>query len=110
SGGPGTVPGSAGAAGSAGPLGGSATPSIGQGGGIFDDPVRSNAPHTQVNNSIVAGNLADQPDISGSFVSAGYNIIGDATGGSGFSETTDQVGTSAAPIDPKLGPLQDNGG
>jgi len=28
----------------------------------------------------------------------------------GFSSNSDHVGTSANPIDPKLGPLQDNGG
>src|SRR5262249_25628961 len=33
----------------------------------------------------------------------------DGTGGSGFA-ATDLVGTSGMPIDPRLGPLQDNGG
>jgi hypothetical protein len=41
--------------------------------------------------------------------SQGHNLIGDGTGGSGF-DPTDLVGTSANPIDPLLGPLQDNGG
>jgi hypothetical protein len=41
--------------------------------------------------------------------SQGHNLIGVGDGGSGFV-STDLVGTSANPIDPKLGPLQDNGG
>src|SRR5262249_21153685 len=41
--------------------------------------------------------------------SQGHNLIGDGPGGSGF-DPTDQVGTSANPIDPVLGPLQGNGG
>jgi hypothetical protein len=61
-------------------------------------------------NTIVAGNAAPSaPDVSGAVQSQGHNLIGDGTGGSGY-DATDQVGTSAAPIDPRLGPLQDNGG
>jgi hypothetical protein len=41
--------------------------------------------------------------------SQGHNLIGDGTGGSGY-DPTDLVGTSDNPIDPKLGPLQYNGG
>jgi hypothetical protein len=61
-------------------------------------------------NTIIAGNSAPtSPDVSGALNSQGYNLIGDGTGGSGF-DPTDQVGTSANPIDPMLGPLQGNGG
>jgi hypothetical protein len=61
-------------------------------------------------NTILAGNsAATSPDVSGALNSQGYNLIGDGTGGSGF-DPTDQVGTSANPIDPMLGPLQGNGG
>jgi hypothetical protein len=48
-------------------------------------------------------------DIAGSLNSLGHNLIGDGTGGSGYA-VTDLVGTSVDPMDPKLGPLQDNGG
>jgi hypothetical protein len=41
--------------------------------------------------------------------SQGHNLIGDGTGGSGY-DPTDLVGTADNPIDPLLGPLQDNGG
>jgi CSLREA domain-containing protein len=75
-----------------------------------------------VRNSIVAGNGAgDQPDITGAYTSQGHNIVGRATAGnsnggsgdqSGFANGVngDQVGTLAAPIDPQLGPLANNGG
>jgi hypothetical protein len=61
-------------------------------------------------NTIVAGNLAStSADVGGVLNSQGHNPIGDGTGGSGF-DPTDQVGTASNPIDPMLGPLQDNGG
>lgn len=65
---------------------------------------------TTLKNSIVANNTAPiAPDLF-EVTSQGYNFIGDNSS-SGFSATTgDQVGTGAAPKDPKLGPLQDNGG
>jgi probable HAF family extracellular repeat protein len=47
--------------------------------------------------------------VSGTQNSQGHNLIGDGTGGSGY-DSTDLVGTSSDPIDPKLGPLQENGG
>jgi hypothetical protein len=61
-------------------------------------------------NTILAGNAAPSaPDLSGTVTSQGHNLIGDGTGGSGYV-STDLVGTAANPIDPKLGPLQDNCG
>ena len=69
-----------------------------------------------VKNTIVAMNLVDDggsgPDVGGAvFVSAGHNLIGQ-TGASGFTNGTkgDMVGTTSSPLDPKLGPLQNNGG
>jgi predicted outer membrane repeat protein len=67
-------------------------------------------------NTIVALNLIDfngsGPDLSGDFTSQGHNLIGDGSGGIGFTDGTngDFVGSSANPIDPKLGPLANNGG
>lgn len=64
-------------------------------------------------NTIVAGNhsATTAPDISGYITSQGYNLIGDGTGGfSLIPAVGDQIGTSAAPINPLLGPLADNGG
>ena len=73
-----------------------------------------NGDRATVHNSIIAGNIANltgtNPDVSGSFISQGYNLIGNGTGSSGFTGMGDRVGTQTAPIDPKLGHLQDNGG
>ena len=79
------------------------------GGGLFH-----NAGGTfSIRNTIVALNLVDfsgtGPDVSGAFASGGHNLIGDGTGGTGFING-DIVGTSLNPIDPKLGPLANNGG
>jgi hypothetical protein len=73
------------------------------GGGIFGGG--------SLRNTIVAGNtaLAAAPDVQGTVNSQGHNLIGNGDGGSGYA-STDLVGTTANPIDPKLGPLQDNGG
>jgi hypothetical protein len=67
---------------------------------------------------IAANRAALAPDVFGTFVSTagvtgygGYNFIGDGNGSTGFSAATgDQVGTSSHPLDPLLGPLQNNGG
>jgi predicted outer membrane repeat protein len=66
-------------------------------------------------NSIVAGNFSPGlgPDISvrgpGVFTSQGFNLIGATNDSTGWT-ATDLLGSAAAPIDPRLGPLQDNGG
>ena len=67
-------------------------------------------------NCIVADNLTrsspTNSDLAGAFISGSYNLIGFGEGSTGFTNGAnhDQVGTSTTPIDPKLGPLQDNGG
>src|SRR5712692_5909035 len=63
-------------------------------------------------NTIIAQNTSRVgfPDVSGTFTSQGYNLIGNNSGATITPMTGDQIGTPAAPIDPKLGPLQDNGG
>ena len=64
-----------------------------------------------VKNTIIAQNTAaTSPDVFGSVASGGYNLIGDGTGSTGFTAVGDLVGTAAAPIDPLLNPLADNGG
>ncbi len=64
---------------------------------------------------ILAGNSATAgPDCSSAspayFVSAGYNLVGNATGCAWSSQTSDQIGSGAAPLVPGLEPLADNGG
>ena len=67
-------------------------------------------------NSIVAGNEDRSPsgnqheDCSGTVVSEGHNLIGNNEGCSFTPGPGDQVGSASSPIDPKLGPLADNGG
>lgn len=67
-----------------------------------------------IHNTIVAGNTSNSsPDvatpISGMVTSQGNNFIGIVDGSDGWV-ASDLTGTSGAPIDPLLGPLQDNGG
>jgi fibronectin-binding autotransporter adhesin len=70
----------------------------------------------RIGNSIIAQNSAPaaEPDAGGVFISGGYNLIGARTGSNGDGLTNgvsqDQVGTTNGPIDPLVGPLQDNGG
>lgn len=54
-----------------------------------------------VKSSIIALN-AGGPDIEGDYSSAGFNVIGQRGSSSGFTQPTDQTGTSSAPLDPKL--------
>ncbi|MGH2678561.1 MAG: choice-of-anchor Q domain-containing protein, partial [Actinomycetota bacterium] len=62
-------------------------------------------------NTLVAGNTAPVgPDCTGQVASLGNNLIGNSTDCDFVAGTGDQVGTGVAPIDPKLGPLADNGG
>ena len=69
----------------------------------------------RLENTVVAGNR-DQSvstvrnDCSGSFESFGFNLIGEVDGCSGFTRVSDRKGTRASPLDPRLGPLADNGG
>jgi RHS repeat-associated protein len=66
-------------------------------------------------NTLVADNSATTayPDVDGTVLAdSSYNLISDGTGMSGISDGTlgNQVGTSASPIDAKLGQLRDHGG
>jgi CSLREA domain-containing protein len=80
----------------------------GNGGGIQS---RSAAGTVNISSTIIAKNTAPSgPDVYGSFASQGFNLIGKTDASSGFTAATDQTGTVALPKDPKLGPLQDNGG
>ncbi|MCX7420357.1 MAG: calcium-binding protein [Planctomycetia bacterium] len=70
-----------------------------EGGGIY----RQNS--VSMVGSILAGNTApSSTDLFGAITSTGFNIIGVSAGGSGYV-TSDLINTN-----PKLGPLQDNGG
>jgi hypothetical protein len=61
---------------------------------------------------VAANSFLNRPvstDVYGALNSLGHNLIGNGENGSGYA-STDTVGRSASLIDPKLGPLQDNGG
>jgi hypothetical protein len=83
------------------------------GGGAF---VLPNAPTPFVFGSIIAGNHATPsagPDVDGAFSDSADNLIGveDASCSSFTNgKLFDQVGTAASPINPLLGPLENNGG
>jgi RHS repeat-associated protein/CSLREA domain-containing protein len=82
----------------------------GEGGGIF-----YSAGTVTFKNTIIAGNIdasatTIRPDCSGTVQSSGHNLIGDKTGCTVTATTGDLFGTSGSPINPQLGPLQDNGG
>jgi predicted outer membrane repeat protein len=82
-------------------------------GGLTDN---TSAPIT-LKNCLIAGNRAAndnqaEADVSGDFISLGHNLIGISGGTNGFVNGTngDQVGTEAAPLDPQLLDLANNGG
>jgi hypothetical protein len=84
----------------------------GSGGGIYQT---NGLGSTSIGNTIVAGNTASSsPDFAGVAITAKYNLIGIANGSSGWwnvpGRSVDFQGSLASPIDPLLGPLQDNGG
>ncbi len=100
---------SSGSTGRSGSVGGVASFSI----DLPFQPTTNNASVT-TKNTIIAGNTTasggSNPDVYGRFNSAGYNLIGVSYADSNFTAVGDQTGSSAAPLDAKLGPLQHNGG
>jgi CSLREA domain-containing protein len=81
------------------------------GGGIWSNSTAAK----QITNSIIADNTTTYayPDVYGSnYNSLGNNLIGKIDFATGFTNGVngDIVGTIATPINPMLGPLQDNGG
>ncbi len=80
--------------------------------GAFGGGIYGSTP-TRTDSSIIALNsAATGPDFTGGggLQSTGYNIIGNNADAVISSQSTDQIGTPAAPIDPLLGPLSNNGG
>jgi predicted outer membrane repeat protein len=73
------------------------------GGGMFNED--ADGASVNVANTLIARNAAPLgPDVSGTFVSRGFNLIGN-TGGNTGAAASDLIN-----IDPLLGPLQNNGG
>ncbi len=65
-----------------------------------------------IRSTLIAGNVSGSAnkDLFGAYESQGHNLVG--TGGSGLTNAIngDIVGDLVAPINPLIGPLQDNGG
>jgi len=109
-----------------------------RGGGIYNGAalrlinctVTGNSANNNIGNGVVGGGSLNSirntiiarngpggagPDLDPGFFgtpfnSQGHNLIGNADGSTGFTGVGDQVGTGAAPVDPLLGPLANNGG
>jgi hypothetical protein len=71
-----------------------------------------NGPNGGATESDFTGTVSDSLVIGSVTYSEGFNLIGDGTGSTGFTNgiNGDQVGTSGSPVNAELGPLQDNGG
>jgi len=82
----------------------------GNGGGLFN----ASGGTVTARSSLIAGNRTgvNGPDLSGAFISGGFNLIGERDASSGFSDgvNQDQVGSVARRLNPQLGALADNGG
>lgn len=72
----------------------------------------SYATEADVRNTIIARNTSNVggPDVTGSFVSGGHNLIGVLTADASGFVASDLHGTAASPLDPKLRPLAYRGG
>jgi len=87
----------------------------GNGGGIVSSN-QGGPTILNLRNTIVAGNLRSggsiNSDVAGTVDSGSFNLIGDGTEMTGLSNSANgnQVGTAVAPINPRLGPLANNGG
>lgn len=88
--------------------------SLGLGGGIANGVAGVGEGTVQLKNTIVARNSATTTgaDVSGSFVSQGYNLIGSNNGSTGFANgvNNDKVGSDVTPINPLLAPFGYYGG
>ena len=71
----------------------------GNGGGIFGQATVRSSVIAKNNLSPFAG-----ADVSGTFTSLGFNLIGVADGSTGFTAPTDLKGAIATPLDPKIDP------
>jgi len=79
----------------------------GCGGGIF---ISVGSTATALSTIIALNNGPSGPDVCGALTSQGFNLIGNNAGAAITPQSSDQIGTPGAPIDPLLGPLQYNGG
>jgi hypothetical protein len=85
--------------------------SASEGGGLHNNSTSSGTTRPCRNLIIARNTAANGPDMKGDLTSQGFNLLGNNSGGTFLSaQASDQIGTPAAPVDPLLGPLQNNGG
>ena len=81
--------------------------SANEGGGIY----AAGSANTSRNTIIALNTSPNGPDMNGQLTSEGFNLVGNNSGATiSPAQPSDQIGTPASPIDPLLGPLQNNGG
>jgi hypothetical protein len=85
-------------------------PGNGTGGGI--DNVAGGSTLNLLNTIVAENTAGSSPDVAGAINTADHNLIGDGTGSTIVTDEGGNMvgGNGAAVIDPRLGPLQDNGG
>jgi hypothetical protein len=88
----------------------SGTSSLFTGGGGLSFLAPESSQYVLIRNTLIAGNSTAtvDPDVEGTVLSLGFNLVGVGGDSQGW-RANDLVG-QANPIDPKLGPLRDNGG
>jgi hypothetical protein len=74
------------------------------GGGLYNQGLLQTRDTLLAQNTVDGPGTNTGPDLSGSLGSLGHNLVANSQGGGGF-EATDLLD-----VDPRLGPLQDNGG
>jgi hypothetical protein len=87
-------------------ISGNSAPGSFSGGGI------NNGGTVRARNTIIALNTSPTgPDVNGALTSENFNLIGNNSGATITpAQFSDQIGTAGSPINPMLGPLQNNGG
>ena len=64
---------------------------------------------TQIQNTIIADNVGTSADVSGRFIDEGNNLVGQANGSAGFTNSL-LVGSTENPLSARLAGLANNGG
>lgn len=93
----------------AGAAGGSSASAGSANGGNLDVVGSTSIRNTIIANGTVSGDFTAGPDVDGSITSQGHNLIGKTDDSSGWI-ASDLTGTAAAPLNPQLLTLADNGG
>jgi len=80
--------------------------------GSFSGGGINNGDTVRARNTIIALNTSPTgPDVNGPITSENFNLIGNNSGATITpAQFSDQIGTAGSPINPLLGPLQNNGG